>query len=61
MTIQPTASIQGTAYDAAYSNPVSADQQVLIPSTQAGDYYVLVKSRQSARGQSARLGPAAGR
>ena len=37
----------GFAYDASYSNPVSPDQEVLIPSTQAGDYYVLVKSRQS--------------
>jgi hypothetical protein len=33
------------AYDAAYDNPVAVDQQVLIPSTKAGDYYVLVKSR----------------
>ncbi|ULU23434.1 tandem-95 repeat protein [Dyella terrae] len=33
------------AYDAAYSNASSADQQVVIPSTQAGDYYILVRSR----------------
>lgn len=38
----------GFAFDAAYSNPVAPDQEVLIPSTQAGDYYILVKSRQSA-------------
>ena len=34
------------AYDAAYDNPVAVDQQVLIPSTKAGDYYVLVRSRE---------------
>ncbi|WP_346949757.1 putative Ig domain-containing protein, partial [Dyella sp.] len=33
------------AYDAAYSNPSAADQQALIPSTLAGDYYILVRSR----------------
>ncbi|MEO7621604.1 MAG: CARDB domain-containing protein, partial [Gallionella sp.] len=38
----------GYAYDASYSTPVSPDQQVVIPSTKAGDYYVLVKSRSSA-------------
>ena len=38
----------GSLYDAAYSNPVAADQQVLIPTTKAGDYYVLVRSRQTA-------------
>ena len=37
-----------TAFDAAYDNPLSPDQQVLIPSTRAGDYYILVRSRQSA-------------
>ena len=36
----------GFAFDASYTNPVSPDQEVLIPSTQAGDYYILVKSRQ---------------
>ncbi|HEX8961620.1 MAG TPA: CARDB domain-containing protein, partial [Rhodocyclaceae bacterium] len=36
------------AYDAAYSNPVAADQEAVIPSTQAGDYYVLVRARQGA-------------
>jgi len=36
----------GYAFDAAYSNPVAADQQVVIPTTQAGDYYVLVRARQ---------------
>ncbi|UUZ69428.1 putative Ig domain-containing protein [Polaromonas sp. P2-4] len=36
----------GFAFDAAYSNPVAADQQVMIPTTQAGDYYVLVRARQ---------------
>ncbi|MDB5858608.1 MAG: hypothetical protein JWQ76_2297, partial [Ramlibacter sp.] len=36
------------AYDAAYGNPVAADQQAVIPSTVAGDYYVLVRSRQTA-------------
>src|SRR5690606_35714972 len=40
----------GYNYDAAYSLAVSPDQQVLIPSTQAGDYYVLVRSRQSPQG-----------
>lgn len=35
----------GFAYDAAYTNAASADQQALIPSTQAGDYYILVRSR----------------
>ena len=38
----------GSLFDAAYSNPVAADQQVLIPTTKAGDYYVLVRSRQTA-------------
>ncbi|HET6719725.1 MAG TPA: CARDB domain-containing protein, partial [Rhodocyclaceae bacterium] len=38
----------GYAYDAAYNNPSSADQTVLLPSTQAGDYYVLVRARQGA-------------
>ncbi|MCP4925155.1 MAG: hypothetical protein GY916_04335, partial [Gammaproteobacteria bacterium] len=36
----------GFAFDASYSNPVSPDQQVLIPTTEAGDYYILVKSRE---------------
>jgi len=35
----------GFAYDAMYSIPVGADQEAFIPSTQAGDYYILVKSR----------------
>lgn len=34
------------AYDAVYDNPVAVDQQAFIPSTQAGDYYVLVRSRE---------------
>ena len=34
-------------YDAAYGTAVAAEQEVLIPTTQAGDYYVLVKSRQA--------------
>ena len=33
-------------FDASYTNPLSADQQAFIPSTQAGEYYVLVKSNQ---------------
>jgi subtilase family serine protease len=45
----------GTQYDAAYTNPVAPDQRVLIPSTQAGDYYVLVRSRQSPAGTAATL------
>ncbi|MDH5500886.1 MAG: pre-peptidase C-terminal domain-containing protein, partial [Gammaproteobacteria bacterium] len=36
----------GFAYDAAYSTPMAGDQEVYIPSTQAGDYYILVKSRE---------------
>src|SRR5690606_5821306 len=35
----------GFAYDAAYSNASAADQQLLNPTTQAGDYYVLVAAR----------------
>ncbi|WP_233259655.1 CARDB domain-containing protein, partial [Ramlibacter sp. WS9] len=38
------------AFDASYSVPVAPDQQALIPTTQAGDYYVLIKSRQGAAG-----------
>ncbi|MGA8137346.1 MAG: CARDB domain-containing protein, partial [Pseudomonas gingeri] len=33
------------AYDAAYSDASAADQQALIASTQAGDYYILVRAR----------------
>ncbi|HET7864109.1 MAG TPA: putative Ig domain-containing protein, partial [Burkholderiaceae bacterium] len=40
----------GHSFDAAYSDPVAADQKVLIPTTQAGDYYILVHARQSASG-----------
>ncbi|PKQ07580.1 MAG: hypothetical protein CVT71_00985, partial [Alphaproteobacteria bacterium HGW-Alphaproteobacteria-10] len=36
----------GYVFDAAYTNPVAADQEALIGSTKAGDYYVLVRSRQ---------------
>jgi subtilase family serine protease len=36
----------GTVFDAAYSNPVAADQEALVPSTRAGDYYLLVRARQ---------------
>ncbi|HLF95978.1 MAG TPA: CARDB domain-containing protein, partial [Methylococcaceae bacterium] len=36
----------GYLFDAAYSDPLAPDQQALVPSTRAGDYYVLVKSRQ---------------
>ena len=35
-------------FDAAYTNPLSADQQAFISSTQAGDYYILVRSNQGA-------------
>ncbi len=38
----------GYLFDASYTNPLSADQQAFIPSTQAGDYYVLVRSNQGA-------------
>ncbi|MDK2126935.1 putative Ig domain-containing protein, partial [Parachitinimonas caeni] len=38
----------GHRYDAAYSRAAAADQQAVIPSTQAGDYYVLVRSRNKA-------------
>ncbi len=38
----------GYLFDAAYTNPLAADQQAFIPSTQAGDYYVLVRSNQGA-------------
>jgi hypothetical protein len=33
------------AYDASYSNASAADQQAVIASTLAGDYYILVRSR----------------
>ncbi|HNN85589.1 MAG TPA: CARDB domain-containing protein, partial [Accumulibacter sp.] len=36
----------GYAFDAAYDNPVAADQEAMIPSTKAGDYYILVRARQ---------------
>jgi hypothetical protein len=36
------------AFDAAYDRPLSADQEVWLPSTQAGDYYLLLRSRQGA-------------
>ncbi|MER2625129.1 MAG: putative Ig domain-containing protein, partial [Accumulibacter sp.] len=38
----------GTVFDAAYSNPVAADQEALVPSTRAGDYYLLVRASQGA-------------
>ncbi|HEV6968860.1 CARDB domain-containing protein, partial [Roseateles sp.] len=38
----------GSAFDVAYSNPVSPDQTLLVPTTKAGDYYILVRSRQGA-------------
>src|SRR6185295_838943 len=47
----PTAS----NFEASYSNPLSPDQQVVVPTTRAGDYYVLVKSRQSPAGTQVRL------
>lgn len=40
----------GYAFDAAYSNPVATDQQAMIGTTKAGDYYILVRSRQGAAG-----------
>ncbi|WP_051319435.1 CARDB domain-containing protein, partial [Chitinimonas koreensis] len=36
----------GYAFDVAYDNPLSPDQQLLVPSTKAGDYYVLVRAKQ---------------
>ncbi len=45
----------GYAFDAAYSKPVSPDQEVLIPTTKAGDYYVLVRARQAQAGTAATL------
>ncbi|MDH3460422.1 MAG: hypothetical protein OEM00_05480, partial [Burkholderiaceae bacterium] len=45
----------GFAFDAAYSNPVSPDQEVLISATKAGDYYVLLRPRQLAGGTLATL------
>jgi subtilase family serine protease len=36
------------AFDAAYDRPLSADQEVWLPSTQAGDYYLLLRARQGA-------------
>jgi hypothetical protein len=38
----------GYAFDAAYERPLAADQEVWLPSTQAGDYYLLLRSRQGA-------------
>ena len=37
-----------SSFDAAYSLAMSPDQEAIIPSTLAGDYYVLVRSRESA-------------
>ena len=37
-------------FDAAYTDALSPDQAVTIPTTQAGDYYILVRSKQSAAG-----------
>jgi subtilase family serine protease len=42
-------------FDASYTNPLSADQQALIPSTLAGDYYVLVRSNQGSLNTPATL------
>ncbi|MFN6132947.1 MAG: CARDB domain-containing protein, partial [Synechococcaceae cyanobacterium] len=39
----PTASL----FDASYSSPLNPDQELLIPSTKAGDYYILVRSPQT--------------
>ncbi|MCM8597201.1 MAG: putative Ig domain-containing protein, partial [Candidatus Accumulibacter sp.] len=36
----------GYAYDAAYGDPMAADQQALVASTRSGDYYVLLRGRQ---------------
>ncbi|MBO3704008.1 MAG: hypothetical protein J5W83_15990, partial [Candidatus Accumulibacter sp.] len=38
----------GYAFDAAYDRPLASDQEVWLPSTQAGDYYLLLRSRQAA-------------
>ncbi|MFN9746157.1 MAG: CARDB domain-containing protein, partial [Betaproteobacteria bacterium] len=40
----------GTSFDAAYSDPLAPDQELLVPSTQAGTYYVLVRARQATAG-----------
>jgi subtilase family serine protease len=39
----------GSAFDAASEDPIAADQKAFIPSTLAGDYYVLVQGRSGSR------------
>jgi len=36
----------GYAYDAAFTSAQNPDQMAIVPSTQAGDYYVLVRARE---------------
>ncbi|MBL8395672.1 MAG: hypothetical protein JNK99_13155, partial [Candidatus Accumulibacter sp.] len=38
----------GYSFDAAYGNPVAADQQALVSDTRAGNYYLLLRARQGA-------------
>jgi len=45
----------GYAFDAAYGNPAATDQQAVIGSTRAGDYYILVRARQGAADSSVTL------
>ncbi|HAY28075.1 MAG TPA: hypothetical protein DCY47_11380, partial [Candidatus Accumulibacter sp.] len=45
----------GHHFDAAYGNPVAADQQAVVSSTRAGDYYVLARARQAGSAQTVSL------
>jgi len=42
-------------FDAAHGNPVAADQQAVVSTTRAGDYYVLVQARQAGAAQTVSL------
>ena len=42
-------------FDVAYNQPLSPDQTLLVPSTQAGDYYILLRSRQGDAGSAVTL------
>ncbi|HEX7095510.1 MAG TPA: CARDB domain-containing protein, partial [Acidimicrobiales bacterium] len=39
----------GFAFDASSEDPIAADQRAFVPTTQAGDYYVLVQGRSGSR------------
>ena len=39
----------GYNYDAAYTQGLSANQSVVVPTTKAGDYYILVKARETGK------------